>query len=112
MNLKFFYIIIFTFIFSSANAGYIKGLGANECGVVLSTVKQAEKADIEWVSMMYTAWIQGYMSGLDNDKPTSTSRIKDIHKDSLYLSVINRCKEEPLENLYEATNFIYYNKLK
>ena len=38
-------------------------------------------------------------------------RLKNVSKDSLYYSVINRCKNEPLDDLYEATFWVYINKL-
>ena len=75
MSLRFLIVIILVFTFSKANAGYIKGLGANQCGKVISTVEEGEKQNIEWVNMMYTAWIQGYLSGLDDDKPNNNSRL-------------------------------------
>lgn len=111
MSLRFLIVIILVFTFSKANAGYIKGLGANQCGKVISTVEEGEKQNIEWVNMMYTAWIQGYLSGLDDDKPNNNSRLKGVHKDSLFYAVLNRCKAEPLKDLYEATEYVYYNKL-
>ena len=73
----------------SLAGSWVRGLGAGECGNVLSTVKRAEKNDIEWVSMMYVAWIQGYLSGLDSDTSDQISRLKNVSKDSLYYSVIN-----------------------
>ena len=95
----------------SLAGSWVRGLGAGECGNVLSTVKRAEKNDIEWVSMMYVAWIQGYLSGLDSDTSDQISRLKNVRKVSLYYSVINRCKDEPLEDLYEAVLWVYLNKL-
>ena len=88
--------IIFLIMYSNLSqaGGYIKGLGASQCGDVLSTIKKAEKNDVEWVSMMYTSWIQGYLSGISHDSSDQISRLKNVSKDSLYYSVINRCKNE------------------
>ena len=106
-------LVIFFVMYSNLSLanGWIKGLGAGQCGDVLSTVKRAEKNDIEWVSMMYIAWMQGYLSGIDSDTSDQISRLKNVSKDSLYYSVINRCKDEPLEDFYEAVLWVYLNKL-
>ena len=105
-------IFIFISLFSiNANAGYIKGLGANSCGEVINTINEGRKLNVEWGDMMYTAWIQGYMSGLDDDKPSATSRLKNVDKDSLFFAVLNRCKAKPLDDLYEATEYVYFNQL-
>tara|TARA_E500000331_G_C17188582_1_gene683809 strand:- start:217 stop:552 length:336 start_codon:yes stop_codon:yes gene_type:complete len=111
MKFKVLFIIVFTLMLTNVNAGYIKGLGANQCGEVISTVEGGKKANVEWVQMMFTAWIQGYMSGLDDDKPTESSRLKGVHKDSLFFAVLNRCKVKPTEDLYEATEYVYFNQL-
>ncbi len=111
MRFKILLSIFFTFFVINANAGYIKGLGANSCGSVITTVKEGQQQNIEWVQMMYTAWIQGYMSGLDDNKPSSNSRLKNVHKDSLFYAVLNRCEAKPLDELYQAADYVYNNQL-
>mgnify|MGYP001303141255 CR=1 FL=1 len=111
MKIKVLFVIVFTLMLTNVNAGYIKGLGANPCGDVISTVERGQEANVEWVQMIFTAWIQGYMSGLDDDKPTESSRLKGVHKDSLFFAVLNRCKVKPMEDLYEATEYVYFNQL-
>tara|TARA_B100001250_G_C19580676_1_gene691862 strand:- start:420 stop:758 length:339 start_codon:yes stop_codon:yes gene_type:complete len=112
MKIKILIVIFISLFTINANAGYIKGLGANSCGEVIDTINEGKKLNIEWADMMYTAWIQGYMSGLDDNKPSATSRLKNVSKDSLYFAVLNRCKAKPLDDLYEATDYVYFNQLQ
>ena len=111
MKTKILIVIFISILSTNVNAGYIKGLGANSCGKVIDTINEGRRLNIEWADMMYTAWIQGYMSGLDNGKPSETSRLKNVDKDSLFFAVVNRCKAKPLDDLYEATEYVYFNQL-
>ena len=56
--------------------------------------------------MLVTAWIQGYLSALDEN-----NKLKNTDKDSLFLAVKKRCENEPLDFVHEAVEYVYIHKL-
>ena len=102
MILRILLITFFVFFTSSAQA-WIRGIGANKCG---ETFTLLEKDQDGWGRMLVTAWIQGYLSGLDEN-----NKLKNTDKDSLFLAVKKRCENEPLDFVHDAVEYVYINKL-
>tara|TARA_B100001057_G_scaffold372874_1_gene377226 strand:+ start:247 stop:528 length:282 start_codon:yes stop_codon:yes gene_type:complete len=88
-----------------ANAGYLVH-GRFGCGQILDD----DKNDVT-VSMYQTkSYIQGFITGLNYAKDKYKG--KGVKSSSLYYSVIKFCKENPLKEIHQAAEDIYFNQLK
>jgi hypothetical protein len=94
------FLIIFT---NTVNAYAIKGYGVKPCGKFLA------ETDFKLNYFTEAQWIMGYISGLN--KENSSEKGYDVDPTSILYAVRNRCEEKPLEDVEEATNWVYWNEL-
>ena len=95
------FLIAFT---NTVNAQYyIKGYGATPCGKFLADT------DFKGNYFSQAQWILGYISGLNREN--SLEKGNDVDATSILYAVKNRCEEKPLEDVEDATNWVYWNEL-
>tara|TARA_B100001250_G_scaffold408232_1_gene430259 strand:- start:728 stop:1039 length:312 start_codon:yes stop_codon:yes gene_type:complete len=94
------FLIIFT---NTVNAYTIKGYGANSCGKFLA------ETDFKGNYFPQGQWIVGYITGLN--RQNSLDKGYDFDSTSILYAVKNRCEEKPLEDVEQATNWVYWNEL-
>ena len=78
-------------------------IGGFECGTVLSSDKKSTRWTI-------SDWFYGFLSGMNVANGESFVN-KIPGEDSIYFSILNYCKENPLSDTQRASLFIY-NTLK
>ena len=101
---KFFPIIIlFPLLpFSAPVMGWtLKGAGDITCGEVLEENRNSEIGTI-----VNRQWLLGFISGINYVEGKTTS--KGIHVDALWHSILKYCRENPLNELADASMGLYY----
>jgi hypothetical protein len=93
--LKFILIISALFISSVETQAWTRYGGDVSCGKLIS---QTDKKFFVWEAR---GWAFGYISGIN--ELTEQTWKKPPDEDSIWLAVLNYCKDNPLDYLYEAT---------
>ena len=101
---KFLITLFFLIVFSNTVCAYlIKGVGGISCGEFLT------EEDSEVKSLVDRSWLTGYISGLN--RQNSLNKGEGVDSQSILLAVKNRCREKPLKDVEDATNWVYWNEL-
>ena len=97
--------IIFLFILfpcsSPVLAWTVKGAGGITCGEVLEENKNSEIGTI-----VNRQWVLGFISGVNYVEGKDTS--KGIHPDAIWHSILKYCRDNPLNDLADASMELYY----
>ena len=94
-------IVIFISLFSiNANAGYIKGLGANSCGKVINTINEGRKINVEieteselTLGMTVADWWRV------TDREANAFFIGDLDANKFFSLLTNRLGKLPLNGI-------------
>jgi hypothetical protein len=103
---KLLFIVIFSVGISlNVNAESI-GLVSGSCGYFI----QKDRDDYDNWRFEFTFSFQAYVSALEY--MTKENRVEELSGDSLYYSVLNRCKKEPLLRIDETLLRVYFEDLE
>ena len=97
--LKLIAVVLALFIFSANTNAWSRYGGDISCGKL---VLQSENKMFMWEAR---GWVFGYISGVNEMQEQTWKSPPDDQ--SIWLAVIDYCKESPLDYLYEATVSIY-----
>ncbi len=101
---KFLITLSFLIVFTNTVGAYaVKGTGATPCGQFL-----IEK-NFQGKSAMQINWIMGYITGLNREN--SLYKGQGADPTSILFAVKNQCREKPLMDVEDATNWVYWNEL-
>ncbi len=76
----------------------IMGSGTKSCG----TIAKDHEED-RWSKVIDSAWVNGYITSYNNYEHTGEDVAKGIDAAAIDLWIYNYCKENPLDNLHDAT---------
>jgi len=76
----------------------IMGSGTKSCGSVV----EAHEED-DWGKRINSEWVNGYITSYNNYEHTGQDVAKGIGAAAIDLWIYNYCKENPLDNLQDAT---------
>jgi hypothetical protein len=74
------------------------------------TEREREKQGRSVQSVVYQAWLIGYLSGLASG--TGKEVIKDLDDQSIFLWIDNYCRDNPLKRTFEAAEELYYRRMR
>tara|TARA_B100000315_G_C14398870_1_gene505521 strand:+ start:93 stop:458 length:366 start_codon:yes stop_codon:yes gene_type:complete len=91
--------------------GFAVGLGNTSCGKLLDHERRGlTKTDTMSMFHAYTGWIQGYITGRNQEKYSEKG--KDVSDESLLFAVVEYCRNNPRNKIIHAINHIYDNELR
>ena len=101
-------ILFLLFSYQETDTDVTVGVGAIACEEFIKFHDNNEKVeDIEYLKLVNTAWISGYMSALETTN--TLKRIAKIEPTLLYAYVVDECKNSSNLLVKEATKRVYKN---
>ena len=113
MKIKFVTLLLLFFTyFISINANAYTSYGARGCGSFVSAVDTTSEKDKFAKNYMETtvkAWIAGYVTSFNmwldaNNNKDNSDIVLTTDIDGVYMSVLNYCRANPLQNINNATD--------
>lgn len=105
-------LIVTSLVFGISNANAYTSYGARGCGSFVSAVDTTSEKDKFAKNYMETtvkAWIAGYVTSFNmwldaNNNKDNSDIVLTTDIDGVYMSVLNYCRANPLQNINNATD--------
>ncbi|MBT8550551.1 hypothetical protein G6731_01060 [Polynucleobacter paneuropaeus] len=113
MKIKFVTLLLLFFTyFISINAYAYTSYGARGCGNFVSSVDSTSEKDKiakNYTEALVKAWIAGYVTSFNmwldvENKQDNSDIVARTDIDGVYMSVLNYCRANPLQNINNATD--------
>lgn len=101
-------VVIVALTVACGNAQAVTVMGAHSCGDWLKF--KPVNREKEWPRMVAEAWLVGYLSGAASGQDKDA--LKNTTASSLFVWMDNYCQSNPLDNIADGGNKLYFELLE